>query len=305
MRMEKLRIAMVGIGDIAKKAYLPVMTSREGISPIICTRNKETLESLKNSYRIEEAFNDFDCLIKSRPHGIMIHSNTDTHFGLAKKSLKAGIATFIDKPLSLNITECEQLASLAKEKDTPLFVGFNRRYAPLLEQLIHKDKLHVKWQKNRVSLTSDAYDFIFNDFIHVLDGLVTQSSIREIPTCLNVFSHRIDGKLAIVTIRFSHRGTLYEGQMNRINGVTEEVVECYLKDEKYVIKNLTQGQHFVKGKANSLRFSDWQSYLETRGFNAMIDDWVSKVRLNSVDVEQLNSMLLSHQICESIASKVE
>lgn len=50
--MEKLRIAMVGIGDIAKKAYLPVMATREGISPIICTRNKETLESLKNSYRI-------------------------------------------------------------------------------------------------------------------------------------------------------------------------------------------------------------------------------------------------------------
>jgi len=303
--MEKLRIAMVGIGDIARKAYLPVVASREDVSPIICTRNTETLDSLIRSHRIEETYSDFDSLIESRPHAIMIHSNTNTHFSFAKRSLEAGIATFVDKPLSLSIEECEQLVILAKEQDVPLFVGFNRRYAPLLEQLIHKDKLHFKWQKNRESLTSEAYDFIFNDFIHVVDGLVAQSNIKEIPRDLNVFSYCLDEKLAIVTIRFSHKGMLYEGQMNRINGVTEEVVECYLKDEKYVIKNLTQGVHFVKGETNSLGFSDWHSYLETRGFNAMIDDWVSKVRLNSVDEEQLNSILLSHQICESIVSEIK
>ena len=39
-----MRIGIIGLGDIAQKAYLPVLNEKEGIELVLCTRNKEKLE---------------------------------------------------------------------------------------------------------------------------------------------------------------------------------------------------------------------------------------------------------------------
>lgn len=42
---------------------------------------------------------------------------------------------FVDKPLSEDISEVEELLNLAKKKQRILMVGFNRRFAPMVERL--------------------------------------------------------------------------------------------------------------------------------------------------------------------------
>lgn len=34
-----MRIGIIGLGDIAQKAYLPVLSKKEGIELVLCTRN--------------------------------------------------------------------------------------------------------------------------------------------------------------------------------------------------------------------------------------------------------------------------
>ena len=41
-----MRIAMIGLGDIAQKAYLPLLASDERVTPLLCTRNPSVLEKL-------------------------------------------------------------------------------------------------------------------------------------------------------------------------------------------------------------------------------------------------------------------
>jgi predicted dehydrogenase len=40
-----MRIALVGLGDIAQKAYLPLLASDERVTPLLCTRNPAVLTS--------------------------------------------------------------------------------------------------------------------------------------------------------------------------------------------------------------------------------------------------------------------
>ena len=48
-----MKIGIVGIGDICRKAYLPVISAHRGIELVLCTRNRETLAEVSEQYRIE------------------------------------------------------------------------------------------------------------------------------------------------------------------------------------------------------------------------------------------------------------
>ena len=60
-----MRIGLIGLGDIAQKAYLPVISSMEGVTPVLCTRNSEVLARLVQTYNLEEGYADVSDLIIS------------------------------------------------------------------------------------------------------------------------------------------------------------------------------------------------------------------------------------------------
>jgi virulence factor len=70
----KRRIAVFGLGDIAVKAYLPIVANHLQIEPILCTRNKENLIRIASQYRITETYANLDELIEAKPDAIMVHS---------------------------------------------------------------------------------------------------------------------------------------------------------------------------------------------------------------------------------------
>jgi len=50
----KIKIGIIRLGDISTKSYLPVLSEKEGIELVLCTRNVGTLNSLSKKYRIQE-----------------------------------------------------------------------------------------------------------------------------------------------------------------------------------------------------------------------------------------------------------
>lgn len=306
MILKKHRIALIGLGDIAQKAYLPIVANHQEIQPVLCTRNAETLKNLQNQYRIDEGYQTVEELISTKPDAVMIHSATASHFEIAKQCLEVGIATFIDKPLSYSRAECEELISLAHNNNLPFYVGFNRRFAPLISPLANQKFTNVRWQKNRVALPALVQEFIYDDFIHVLDGLLFLSDCKsfEVIEELNIHSVSKDNLLCSIHIQFKVNNVLFEGSMNRISGATDERLEVFLNDEKYQIESLTKGQHYKSGNVTPLGFSDWQSHLYTRGFNDMIDDWLNEIKLGKSNRTRLNAIQVSHQLCDVIVQRI-
>ena len=301
---QKKRIAIIGLGDIAKKAYLPIVANHPKISPVLCTRNTQILKELSTQYRINEAYLNIDELIKTQPDAAMIHSSTESHFALVSKLIHAGIPVFVDKPLCYSLNEVETLLNLATQKKVLLYLGFNRRFAPLISSLKNQlNPTQIFWQKNRVNLPADARVFIFDDFIHVVDSLrfLASGDIENI----QVFSKSRNNQLESLQVQWQQNNVLLSGSMNRMSGVTEERLEYYSEGNKWQIDELMYGVHYKNEELFPLKFNNWESTLYKRGFVDLIEDWLQVLKENTFNMNRIQDILDTHVLCERIVQKVE
>lgn len=84
-----MKIAIIGLGNICTKAYLPYITSKEDIDLVFCTRNKEKLEKLSKRYRIKEYYTSVDKLLDKNIDAAFVHTATETHASIIEKLLCA------------------------------------------------------------------------------------------------------------------------------------------------------------------------------------------------------------------------
>lgn len=74
-------------------------------------------------------------LIASKPEAVVIATPAHTHFAVAKDCLEAGIPCLVEKPLTLDVAEGEELARLADAKGTVLMVGHLLIYQPAIQAI--------------------------------------------------------------------------------------------------------------------------------------------------------------------------
>ncbi len=300
-----MRIALIGLGDIAQKAYLPLLASDERVTPLLCTRSPAVLGKLARQYRIAESFTEVGDLLASRPDAVMIHAATSVHFALARQCLQAGIPTFVDKPLCFHFAEVEALANLAMAQDCPLFVGFNRRYLPAMGAARTDNQLltELNWQKHRHALPGLPRQFLFDDFIHVLDSLCfyggapsgdLHAVLRRSPLQPEL--------LAGVSVAWQSGQTAVSGSMNRSAGITEERIDAYGDNLSLHIENCTRGTIARDKTLQTLAPDDWQPVLAQRGFVAMLDHWYRQIELGKADGALIESYLQSHRLAERLVA---
>lgn len=296
-----MRIGVIGLGDIAKKAYLPVIASMQGVTPILCTRNKKALNQLANMYRINEYYENLLDLIESGLDAAMVHSNTASHSEIVNRLLLKGIPTFVDKPLSYSIEETRAIVDVAIRKNTLLFVGFNRRYAPLIANIGTAHIVQLSLEKNRPYLPSDPRTFIYDDFIHVVDTLRFLSpSAAEY---LDVWTYQESTQLASIQAHWQSGSTLVTAMMNRVSGTDKESLNVHGNKQSWQIRRLTEGVFCSLKEQKRLGFDDWRSTLYKRGFVDMLDEFVRLAKVGRANTEQLEDILATHELCEQILKK--
>src|SRR6266545_1744815 len=123
-----LRVALVGIGDIARKAYLPVLALRADVEVHLCTRSSATLAEMGDAYRIPHRYRDLDALLRAGVDAAFVHAATAAHPHLVERLLTAGAHVYVDKPLADTYSAAERLGEIARQRGRTLFVGFNRRH---------------------------------------------------------------------------------------------------------------------------------------------------------------------------------
>ncbi|NJB84301.1 virulence factor [Lewinella marina] len=297
-------IALIGLGDIAQKAYLPLLATRSDVEPWLCTRDTAVLERLSRQYRIANTFASVREVIARRPDAAMVHSATEGHADLVEALLEAGIPVFVDKPLTYSQSESDRLLRLAARRNVPLMVGFNRRYAPLVSALRgEKDPLQVTWHKNRVDLPGEVRTFVFDDFIHVVDGLrvLAPGPVED----LTVHAQLRDGLLTNLQVRWCSGETLLTGGMNRVSGRTTETIDYHTPGQQWTLHDLHAGVHYRAEERTDLSFNHWTPTLEKRGFVAMIDDWLRISRSPTHDAALAADIRATHALCESIVRRIE
>lgn len=303
MKDQKKRIAVIGLGDIAEKAYLPLVATHLKIEPLLCSRNETILQRIADQYRIRETHTNIDSLIAAKPEAAMVHSATESHYEIVKKLLTERIPVFVDKPLSYTIEQCNELLDLSRVMDTLLYVGFNRRFAPFIQKISKEENpTQITWQKNRANLPGDPRVFVFDDFIHVVDSLLflAKGAISN----LQVRSLLKEGKLAAVQVQWQQGSTFVQGSMNRVSGSTEELIDYYTTGHTWHINDFTNCSHLSNEQHELLNAGSWESALKKKGFHHMIDDWLTALEEKEFNVARLESIRATHHLCEQIVNEI-
>ncbi|SHJ67891.1 virulence factor [Geosporobacter subterraneus DSM 17957] len=299
-----MRVGIIGLGDIARKAYLPILMNRGDITPVLCTRNEKVLEEISRKYRAPESIQRIEDLIDRNIDAAFIHAATESHGEIAEELLRQGIHVYVDKPIAYHYEDAQRIVELAEEKNRVLMVGFNRRFAPMISQLKAQGQANlILIQKNRLYLPDQIRRFIFDDFVHVVDTLrfLLPGEVEEV----QIQGRAEDDQLYHVVLTLSGKGYTAIGMMNRDNGAAEEVVEYMHPGNKWVIRDLNQGVRYHQGDEIHFKFGDWDSVLYRRGFYQIIDHFLQSVKGGTASSISPRDALKTHELCERIVAKLE
>lgn len=298
-----IKIGIIGLGDIARKAYLPVI-SKKNVEVHLCTRNKDILHQVGDQYRYNHRHQHLESLINSGITAAFVHTATASHYDIVEQLLNNNIHVYIDKPVTYDYASTEKLVELAARKNLILTVGFNRRFAPAYQgtkELINPNMILM--QKNRKSLPGDVRTFIFDDFIHVVD------------TLLYLFPHPVqkmlvhgmkkDDQLYHVTLQLiAADGATAIGIMNRDCGTTEEKLEVFSPSGKQVVYNVSEVVLCEDKHEKKLGVNDWAPTLFRRGFEQIIEDFLNALTGDKETQIKKQDILQTHRLCEEIVQEL-
>lgn len=116
-----------------------------GVLAAVCDSDQGKLKEYKKRYGLSKTYTDFeDILGDATIEAVVISTPAATHYSLARRALWASKHVFVEKPLSLKVSEGEELVRLAEEENRVLMVGHILQYHPAivkLKELIDKGEL--------------------------------------------------------------------------------------------------------------------------------------------------------------------
>lgn len=295
-----MKVGCIGLGDIAQKAYLPVLTTVPGLELHLHTRTAATLDRVGEVHRVPEAQRhpDLDSLLGAGLDAAFVHAPTAAHPAIVGELLAAGVPTYVDKPIAYELADTERLVALAAERATGLAVGFNRRWAPGYLQCRESSRDLILMQKNRLGLPQDPRVAVLDDFVHVVDTLrfLAPGEIEEV----RVQARVREGLLHHVVLLLAGDGFTAVGSMNRMSGSSEEVLEVSGRDTKRQVVNLAEVVEH-KGQPSVRRRGDWVPVARQRGIEQAVLAFLDAVRHG----ERLTAedALQTHRMCEYVVTE--
>lgn len=293
-----MKIAMIGLGDIAEKAYLPVLTAQPGLDLHLCTRDVGRLTRLGDAHRVATRSTSVDDVIKAGVDAAFVHAATDAHPEIVEPLLAAGIHVYVDKPIAYTLAESERLVALARAEGRSLMVGFNRRHAPGYAALAALPRHLIVMEKNRDNLPEQVRRAIFDDFVHVADTL--RFLVPGPVTATTVRTRVSDGLLEHVVLQLSGDGFTALGVMNRVSGASEESCEVMGDGVKRRVTDLGDVVDYRGGETLTRR-PDWVPVARQRGIEQVCLEFLAAVR----DGRRIDAgdALATHALCEEIVSQ--
>jgi UDP-2-acetamido-3-amino-2,3-dideoxy-glucuronate N-acetyltransferase len=130
----KADIGLIGFGYWGKNILRNMFEL--GVLHTACDSNLETIANFKKQYTTVNFVTDFNEMLDNKDiRAVVIASPAITHHELVKKCLLANKDVLVEKPLSLNTRDGEEIVKLAKEKNRILMVGHILQYHPAIVKL--------------------------------------------------------------------------------------------------------------------------------------------------------------------------
>lgn len=296
-----MRVGCIGLGDIAQKAYLPVLGTQPGVELHLQTRTPATLARVADSLHLpdDRRHATLDALLAADLDAAFVHAPTAVHPDIVTRLLEAGVPTYVDKPLAYELADSERLVALAERRNVSLAVGFNRRHAPAYAQCLDHPRELILMQKNRIGLPEEPRSLVLDDFIHVVDTL--RFLVPGVVDDVTVRARVEGGLLHHVVLQLAGDGFTALGVMNRLSGSAEEVLEVSGQDTRRQVLNLAEVIDH-RGQPTVRRRGDWVPVARQRGIEQAVLGFLDAVGARKV--LSARDALATHELCERVVRAV-
>ncbi len=163
-----IRICMVGAGRVGRNHSRSLIEHVPGAACVaLVDPVADTLEATGAEFGYEHRFTSLEeALDRAQFDAVVITTPTFTHRALAVVAAQAGKHVFLEKPMALNLAECDEIIAATQRNGVVLQLGFMRRFSPefvaaaeriqageigqpmLIKSLTHGPGLPPAWARN-------------------------------------------------------------------------------------------------------------------------------------------------------------
>lgn len=155
-----MKVSVIGCGYWGKHLIRNFYQSNDWLLKYICDIDKQKLDKFKNMYSNVNAESDIDKMLNDDDlDAVAIATPVDTHFELAKKAILAGKHTWVEKPLTSNTRQAEELIELAEKHNVRLHVDHTFIYTSAVEKI------------KEIYLSGELGEFLYFDSVRINLGL--------------------------------------------------------------------------------------------------------------------------------------
>lgn len=130
-------VGFIGAGNFAQNAVLPRIKDKVNFIGI-ATAEGNMSRYVADKYAFNYCTDVPENLIQDASIGtVFVLTRHDTHAEYVIKSLEAGKNVYVEKPLAMNFDELEEVKKAYMNSESGLMLGFNRRFSPLMQQMMH------------------------------------------------------------------------------------------------------------------------------------------------------------------------
>ncbi|MGC1520571.1 MAG: Gfo/Idh/MocA family oxidoreductase [Steroidobacteraceae bacterium] len=147
--MQRIKIALVGLGKIARDQHIPALADADAFELIGIASPRHKWNGLPN-------FDDLPALLRGQPGvaAVALCTPPQVRYEIARAALEHGLHVLLEKPPGLAVSEVVALADLAARQRVALFASWHSRHArgvePAREWLRerHIHAVRITWKED-------------------------------------------------------------------------------------------------------------------------------------------------------------
>jgi len=118
--MDRIKIGIVGCGDIAFRSYLPAIKELADQVELVaaCDFDKALTDRVREEYGVQQLFSDVsEMLAQADLDGVVILTSMASHGLLSIAALEAGKHVYVEKVMAVDLAAADRMIELAEQKN--------------------------------------------------------------------------------------------------------------------------------------------------------------------------------------------
>lgn len=130
----KIRVGFIGCGSVSELHYQGLLECETAELAGICDIHPGVLRKRENEWKVK-AFDSLDDLLHSDIDAVFVLTPIDSHYNDVMSALHAGKHVLVEKPISTELHEIDEMIKLSREKGLQCMPAHNYIYSPDMYRL--------------------------------------------------------------------------------------------------------------------------------------------------------------------------